>query len=178
MHCATVLGGAAASNNQIIGEDLKQKIEVATLLVRDKVLDGWPASREEEIDWQMPDDTNPPEPIFNWRDNQECQDTVNGWYSQALQYHEQATRPNKSYTDVLERQSRYGIELFNNQEFYEWASLGIGEQEVDDFFAWDRDYYAQQFIEVFGSHDDWEDGNGHAVEARLLRTSDELDNAM
>ena len=75
----------------------------------------------------MPDDTNPPEPIFNRSDNRECRDTVNGWYSQALQYHKEATRLNNSYTDVLERQSRYGIELVNNQEFYEWASLGIGE---------------------------------------------------
>ena len=178
MLCATVFGGAAAGNDQVIGEEMKQKIEDAAQRVRDKVLDGWPACQEEEIDWQMPDDTNPPEPIFNRSDNRECRETVNGWYSQALQYHKEATRLNKSYTDVLERQSRYGIELVNNQEFYEWASLGIGEQEVDPFFAWDRDYYSQKFIEVFGSHDDWEDENGQVVEARPIRNSDELDSAM
>ena len=72
----------------------------------------------------MPDDRNPPKPIFNRRDNQECKDKINDWYSLALQYHENLLRLNKSYADVLERQKRYGIELVNNQEFYEWASQG------------------------------------------------------
>ena len=142
------------------------------------ILGGAAANHNQSIEWQMPDDTNPPVPIFNEYDSVECKYAVVDWYEQALQYHDEAVRINQSYTDVLGRQQYYGIELVNNQEFYEWASLGIGEQEVDEWFAWDRDYYAQKLIEVFGSNDDWEEENGRVVWAQPLRTPDELDSAM
>ena len=96
------------------------------------ILGGAAANHKQTIEWLMPHDTNPPFPIFNDDDSVECQETVEGWYEQAKQYHKEAVRLNQSYADVLGRQIEYGVELVMNQEFYEWASLGIGEQELEE----------------------------------------------
>ena len=58
------------------------------------ILGGAAAHHNQSIEWQMPDDTNPPSPIFNEHDSVECQETVEGWYEQALQYHFEAVRIN------------------------------------------------------------------------------------
>jgi len=60
-------------------------------------------SQEEQIDWQVPSDTRPPEPIFNNCDNLQCVNLLSEWYSQAVEFHDKNSRINKSYTDVLER---------------------------------------------------------------------------
>ena len=65
-----------------------------------------------------------PEPIFNADDNAECQFKVNTWYDAALEYNTRVQRIELSYADVLLRQKRFGVELTNNQEFYEWVING------------------------------------------------------
>ena len=131
---------------------------------------------ENEIDWQMPDDTNPPEPIFNTNDNEDCQLTVNRYYSLALQYHEETIRLNNSYTALLVRQFKYGKELVNNQKFYDWAVSG--PKDMSNVFGVDFEYYQAKFIEAFGSYDDWEAETGEVVKAPRVRTFDDLDRVL
>ena len=69
----------------------------------------------------------------------------------------------------------YGIELTNNQEFYEWVISGEQQEQQTFYDSFD---YEEGFVEAFGSHDDWEDANGQVVEAQPLRTYNDLDNAM
>ena len=119
---------------------------------------------------------NIPEPVFNADDNEECLARVFGWYDHALEYQKRVVRIELSYRDVLARQRRFGVELVNNQEFYDWASSGPQEEQgfggSDEFH---RERYESKFVEVFGSHDDWEAENGEVVEAQPLRTFEELD---
>ena len=124
----------------------------------------------------------PPKPIFNAGDNDECRELLADWYDDAVEYNEKYIRLDKSYSGVLARQTRYGIEIVNNQQFYEFAVSGEQLVENDDWLQDQfNDYWKGEYMRVFGSYDDGSaaDRNG-LVKApiepeKLLRTIDELD---
>ena len=142
---------------------------------KDRIVD-WSAKKKEVLDGRT---TVPPKPIFNADDNDECRELLSDWYDDAVKYNEMLIRLDKSYTGVLNRQTRYGIEIVNNQKFNEFALSGEQLVENDDYLK-DQfdDYWKGEYIRVFGSYDD---GSAEAksdlvrdpVKAQeLLRTND------
>lgn len=75
----------------------------------------------------------PPRPIFNAGDNDECRELLSDWYDDAVKYNEKYIRLDRSYSGVLDRQAKYGIEIVNNQQFYKFAVSGEQLVENDDY---------------------------------------------
>ena len=67
----------------------------------------------------------PPKLIFSKDDNLECIKTVELYYEQAYSAYEYSgvdqQKLDDSYSLILSRQEKYGIELVNNQDFALWA---------------------------------------------------------
>lgn len=89
------------------------------------------------IDWEAIDEREdgPPEPVFNSRDNSECRRIISEYYESAVSGHEYAQRNeaklNVSYQGILDRQTRYRVNLANNQDIKEFA---LTAYEFDDGF--------------------------------------------
>lgn len=86
-------------------------------------------------DWIGLYDQAPPIPTFNKEDDQDCRDTVNWYYESAMvKYEFVQTRIRTlkaSYDDILERQTKYGMELSNNAAFKDWS---ISDWEDSDVY--------------------------------------------
>ena len=79
---------------------------------------------------------------------------------------------------MLEQQTKYAIELVNNQKFYEWAVSGESNGSEDN---WESELH---FYEIFGSFDNGKSTSGTSgpvksvVVAPPLRTVNEMNSAL
>merc|ERR1711994_535830 len=79
------------------------------------------------IDWEAVDESEdgPPEPVFNSGDNSECRSMISYFYEEAASSYEWALRSeaklNASYQGLLDRQTRYRVNLANNEDIKEFT---------------------------------------------------------
>ena len=99
----------------------------------------------------LPDAAGPNYPYFELEDGDECRSRVLAWYDQVQAYHERDSRLNQSFRDVLDRQLKYGFELVNNNDLWEWAAEGTLDLG-DSLDHPDAEHWTEKFAEHFGSY--------------------------